>query len=278
MENLVATINLSPVNSQICSCQISPCSSTMGVGRQHVPGCWCGTWCPLGVFSLTVTLMLCCWWASSWLNSCLLFFCSKLSNPTPGIRFSSISVSLFFPLPSWHPGVAPLDKTLRGSFAKCFTLKETKAKTILLSQQMLVYWSPKPVLFSLFYLLPPKEGEGNGIPLQYSCLENPRDGGAWWAAIYGVAQSRTRLKRLSSSSSSKEGEEVDLDPCFAPDFRYKFRKATCLLVHVSRLLESELGYQMLLNFWNPWVSLTVGRNLQILSQNNVFKCKKMKYI
>ena len=45
-------------------------------------------------------------------------------------------------------------------------------------------------------------GEGNGNPLQCSCLENPRDGGAWWAAISGVAQSRTRLKRLSSSSSS----------------------------------------------------------------------------
>ena len=45
-------------------------------------------------------------------------------------------------------------------------------------------------------------GEGNGNPLQCSCLENPRDRGAWWAAIYGVAQSRTRLKRLSSSSSS----------------------------------------------------------------------------
>ena len=42
-------------------------------------------------------------------------------------------------------------------------------------------------------------GEGNGNPLQCSCLENPRDRGAWWAAIYGVAQSRTRLKRLSSS-------------------------------------------------------------------------------
>ena len=41
-------------------------------------------------------------------------------------------------------------------------------------------------------------GEGNGNPLQCSCLENPRDGGAWWAAVYGVAQSRTRLKRLSS--------------------------------------------------------------------------------
>ena len=44
-------------------------------------------------------------------------------------------------------------------------------------------------------------GEGNGNPLQCSCLENPREGGAWWATIYGVAQSRTRLKRLSSSSS-----------------------------------------------------------------------------
>ena len=43
-------------------------------------------------------------------------------------------------------------------------------------------------------------GEGNGTPLQCSCLENPRDGGAWWAAVYGVAQSRTRLKWLSSSS------------------------------------------------------------------------------
>ena len=45
-------------------------------------------------------------------------------------------------------------------------------------------------------------GEGNGNPPQCSCLGNPRDGEAWWAAIYGVAQSRTRLKRLSSSSSS----------------------------------------------------------------------------
>ena len=47
-------------------------------------------------------------------------------------------------------------------------------------------------------------GEGNGNPLQYSCLENPRGGGAWWAAVYGVAQSRTRLIGLSSNSSIKE--------------------------------------------------------------------------
>ena len=45
-------------------------------------------------------------------------------------------------------------------------------------------------------------GQGNGNPLQCSCLETLRDGGAWWAAIYGVAQSWTRLKRLRSSSSS----------------------------------------------------------------------------
>ena len=54
-------------------------------------------------------------------------------------------------------------------------------------------------------------GEGNGNPLQCSCLENPRDGGAWWAAIYGVAQSWTRLKWLNSSSSSSHE---------APAFRF----------------------------------------------------------
>ena len=47
-------------------------------------------------------------------------------------------------------------------------------------------------------------GEGNGNPLQCSCLESPRDGGAWWAAVYGIAQSRTWLKQLSNSSSSSK--------------------------------------------------------------------------
>ena len=51
--------------------------------------------------------------------------------------------------------------------------------------------------------------EGNGTPLQYFCLENAMDGGAWWAAIYGVAQSWTRLKRLSSSSSSIHGNREE---------------------------------------------------------------------
>ena len=54
-------------------------------------------------------------------------------------------------------------------------------------------------------------GEGNGNPLQFSCLENPRDGGAWWAAVYGVSQSRTGLRRLSSSSSSSYSQQ-DIGP------------------------------------------------------------------
>ena len=54
-------------------------------------------------------------------------------------------------------------------------------------------------------------GEGNGNPLLCSCLENPRDGGVWWAAVYGVAQSQTRLKRLSSSSSSRTAPGMSHD-------------------------------------------------------------------
>ena len=48
-------------------------------------------------------------------------------------------------------------------------------------------------------------GEGNGNPLQYSCLENPVDRGAWWAAVHGVAQSRTQLKRLIMHACIGEG-------------------------------------------------------------------------
>ena len=65
-------------------------------------------------------------------------------------------------------------------------------------------------------------GEGNGNPLQCSCLESPRDGGAWWAAVSGVAQSWTRLKRLSNSSSS-----LLCAPCY--DFYYFFIPTSHLL-------------------------------------------------
>ena len=63
--------------------------------------------------------------------------------------------------------------------------------------------------FSLSFI-----GEENGNPLQCSCLENPRDGGAWWAAISGVAQSWTQLKRLSSSSSPRDSQESSPTPQF----------------------------------------------------------------
>ena len=69
--------------------------------------------------------------------------------------------------------------------------REKKMKSMFLGEMQLHFH------FSLSYI-----SEGNGNPLQCSCLENPSDGGAWWAAVYGVTQSWTWLKRLSSSSSS----------------------------------------------------------------------------
>ena len=75
-------------------------------------------------------------------------------------------------------------------------------------------------------------GEGNGNPLQCSCLENPRDGGAWWAAVYGVAQSRTWLKQLSSSSSST------LSPCI-------FNLYAEHIMWNARLDEAQTGINML---------------------------------
>ena len=70
--------------------------------------------------------------------------------------------------------------------------------------RMHIEWSKISLRRWLFSYVPVASyvGEGNGNPLQCSCLENPRDGGAWWAAIYGVAQSWTQLKRLRSSNSS----------------------------------------------------------------------------
>ena len=82
-----------------------------------------------------------------------------------------------------------------------------------------------------FYFSLSCTGEGNGNPLQCSCLENPRDRGAWWAAVYGVAQSRTRLKRLSSSS-----KEFDL---YIPNQRHStffyIKSFTTIQIHLPCL-------------------------------------------
>ena len=91
-------------------------------------------------------------------------------------------------------------------------------------------------------------GEGNGNPLQCSCLEDPREGGAWWAAVYGVAQSRTRMKRLSSSSriydTSRrfclvEGKKRKIGPWTKLGSDSELRKiqvATCAQVQVTSVL------------------------------------------
>ena len=74
-------------------------------------------------------------------------------------------------------------------------------------------------------------GPRAGNPLQCSCLENPRDGGAWWAAVYGVAQSRIRLKWLSSSSSSKSYQVYLLVVALQSLSREKFKKQFHLPLH-----------------------------------------------
>ena len=91
--------------------------------------------------------------------------------------------------------------------------------------------------------------EGNGNPLQCSCLENPRDGGAWWAAIYGVAQSQTQLKRLSSSSSTPYILRQNLsflsynvlNVYSVNTLIIKYRFINLLLLHICYLVCSTIG-------------------------------------
>jgi len=89
-----------------------------------------------------------------------------------------------------------------------------------------------------------QSGEGNGNPLQCSCLENSRDGGAWWTAVSGVAQSRTRLKRLSSSSSS-------LQSCFYKPVKFAKDLPSNLLFHFS-LTTLQRTIPLLFYRWKAW--------------------------
>jgi len=93
-------------------------------------------------------------------------------------------------------------------------------------------------------------GEGNGNPLQCSCLEKPRDGGAWWAAVYGVAQSRTLLKRLSSGSSSMAERTQH---CKAIILQLKINVKNSKKCHIDGIIwytTFETGYFHLA--WRPW--------------------------
>ena len=85
-------------------------------------------------------------------------------------------------------------------------------------------------------------GEGNGTPLQCSCLENPRDGGAWWAAVYGVAQSRTRLKWLSKVLFACISS---LCPCY--DFMRYLWLSSAWGNQSSEICSKYLGFQ-----WQNW--------------------------
>ena len=75
-------------------------------------------------------------------------------------------------------------------------------------------------------------GEGNGNPLQCSCLENPRDGGAWWAAVYGVTQSQTRLKQLSSSNHENWKESTN----------FKFHPNSSIILTLSNDLYAFISF------------------------------------
>ena len=106
--------------------------------------------------------------------------------------------------------------------------------------------------------------EGNGNPLQCSGLENPRDGGAWWAAIHGVAQSRTRLKWLSSRAAAKpslylkftssEGDYI-FDDLQSPQHEFYVYLISSILhqaiPYIAQLFFDKL-IQTYLNIWLPW--------------------------
>ena len=93
-------------------------------------------------------------------------------------------------------------------------------------------------------------GEGNGNPLQCSCLENPRDGGASWAAVYGVAQSQTRLKRRSSSSSSSSKKTIFNNQGRIEEYSSCYRRILGLMKLVSMKktnLRNRKGYSIVKN-------------------------------
>ena len=109
-------------------------------------------------------------------------------------------------------------------------------------------------------------GEGNGNPLQCSCLENPRDGGAWWAVISGVTQSRTRLKRLSSSSSSSS--DITDEKLYSLAHPYSFYLATDFISPSCLLLQHLVDTSV-----NNANSATVIMSSRIMHVHSVLKFK-----
>ena len=128
-----------------------------------------------------------------------LCFLLKRCCPPPALLFSIVKIMLllrnlfilihsflFFQRSWWHPTLVLLPRKSHGrrSLVGCSPWGRNESDT---TERLHFHFSLSRI------------GEGNDNPLQCSCLENPRDGGAWWAAVYGVAQSQKRLKQLSSS-------------------------------------------------------------------------------
>ena len=118
-------------------------------------------------------------------------------------------------------------------------------------------------------------GEGNGNPLQCSCLENPRDGGAWWAAVYGVTQSQTRLKQLRSSSSSTERANLEgtkllfLSQLFVISCLGFLDLGTFQSEHICMVVLSlDLSSLKIVTLINPYLATS-------LTENNSFFASKM---
>ena len=102
-------------------------------------------------------------------------------------------------------------------------------------------------------------GEGNGNLLQCSCLENPRDGGSWWAAIYGVSQSRTRLKRLSSSSSTFLPIPFNTSESQCNSIICLWKHAISFLLHCISQVSCRAGLywgrEGFISWWKEWKSV-----------------------
>ena len=97
-------------------------------------------------------------------------------------------------------------------------------------------------------------GGGNGNPCQCSCLENPRDGGAWWAAVYGVAQTQTRLKRLSSSSSTLKICYTNVKMTLSGTIQLHYNYLTCSLIwrglrYQAKCYELKRKKKNMYSFW-----------------------------
>ena len=144
------------------------------------------------------------WWSCSW-DKTVLSSQSQATKGVPGAKSGEEASSALYPVLRNLLATTPsiyLENLSPRKPRGYYTTAHLSASNIL--QNFSPAWNEQTALACPIrhkHIFGPKRGNGN--PLQCSCLENPRDWGAWWAAIYGVAQSQTRLKWLSSSSSSK---------------------------------------------------------------------------